>query len=152
MIELVAVISALTALGAVLLGPLVATWIAKKQIQVSVLSNNRQAWINGLRDLIAEYFSITSFVHVADWERKSGEIHDQKMERLMLINSKIRLMLNPTEADHIRLVELLGNLAEGSANARKSVDMENMREYHDAAVILAQSVLKREWERVKNVR
>lgn len=150
--EIVAVIAALTALGAVVFGPLVSMWIVRRQTQVAVLSNNRQTWINELRELIAEYLSITSFVHVADWSESPRDVHDQKMERLMLLNSKIQLMLNPTEKDHIQLVRLLGNLAEGSAAARKGVEIKKMQDNHLDAVKLAQSILKREWNRVKKVR
>ena len=60
--ETIAVISAVTALLAVLLSPLVSLWSAQRQSRVTVLSANRQAWINTLRDLIAEYISITGLM------------------------------------------------------------------------------------------
>lgn len=59
MAQTVAIISAVTALFAVLLGPLVSIWAAQRQSRVAVLSANRQAWINALRDLISEYISIS---------------------------------------------------------------------------------------------
>lgn len=152
MTEVLAIISALTALAAVLLGPLVSIWVAQKQVRVSVLSNNRQQWINTLRDIISEYFSIVAIVLVTDWDGKPRDEHDQKMERLMLLNSKIRLMLNPKEDDHIKLVELLGDLAEQAASARSEMSKDKMRASHNEAVLVAQKVLKGEWERVKSVR
>jgi hypothetical protein len=45
-VEALAILSAATALIAVVLGPLVSLWAARRQSRVTVLSANRQAWIN----------------------------------------------------------------------------------------------------------
>jgi len=153
--EIVVVITASTALGAVIFAPLVSMWIAQKQIRVSVLSNNRQAWINQLRELIAEYLSITSFVHIIDWNNMQREDHNKNMKRLIMIVSKVKLMLNPKEEDHVRLLKFLDELALGSAKAKINEDrnknLEMLQFNHNEVVNLSQIILKREWERVKNV-
>ncbi len=152
MSETVALVSAITALCAVVLGPLVSLWAAQKQSRVAVLSGNRQAWINTLRDLIAEYISIVAVVHAGDWVHKSEEEFDQKLERLTLIRTKIMLMINPNEEDHDRLVKLLVAISQtlgGRAAAREKRDMQKAGELHNKLYPLAQAILKREWERVK---
>jgi hypothetical protein len=58
-----ALISSLTALAAVVFAPIVSIYVAKRQIRASVVSVNRQAWINRLRDEL-----VFSFVKYA-WYR-----------------------------------------------------------------------------------
>lgn len=152
--ETIAVISAVTALLAVLLSPLVSLWAVQRQSRVSVLSSNRQAWINTLRDLIAEYISITGLMHAGDWSSRTEIEFDQKMERLALLRSKVRLMLNPSEDDHQRLGQILGDLLltmGGRAAAGNKRDAQKARALVEDLVPLSQSILKREWERVKRV-
>lgn len=153
MIELLALVSAITALLAVLLGPLVSIWAAERQSRVAVLSANRQAWVNSLRDLIAECMSISGLIHLADWATRPQTEFDEKMERLSFLISKTRLMLNPKEQDHQRLEQLLGELLK-SMGGRKAVDSKDS--FGGAKAVrellpLSQSILKREWERVKQI-
>jgi len=154
MVESIAIISAVTALLAVLLGPLVSLWAAQRQSRVAVLSANRQAWINALRDLISEYVSISGLMHAGDWSNRTEIEFDQKMERLVLLSAKIRLMLNPKEDDHQRLSKILGDLiltmgARAVASGKR--DSEKARILVGELVLLSQTILKREWERVKRV-
>ena len=127
-------------------------WSARKQANVSVLSNNRQAWINTLRDQIAEFISIGAQFHSGDWSARGREAFDDKFERLVFIESKIKLLLNPNEEDHTRLVSLLERARNTLGN--HGADSEGRRfpewaELYQEFVPLAQEILKREWERVK---
>ena len=144
-----ALIAAVTALAAVLLGPLVSIWAAQKQENVSVISANRQAWINSLRDSVAEYLSVANYIHVADWQKRPESEYDEKMDRLSLLMSKIRLMLNPNEEDHKNLAKQLGTFAALCANVREARDKEKWHLAHNESLALTQGILKREWERVK---
>ena len=150
MVEALAILSAATALFAVVLGPLVSLWAARRQSRVAVLSANRQAWINTLRDLLAECMAISGFIHIADWsERKQSEF-DEKMERFALVVSKIRLMLNPSEQDHQRLTEMLSELMKSMRSLKEKDPVKGAQLMRDF-VPLSQTILKREWERVKRV-
>jgi hypothetical protein len=51
-----AVISAIVALTATILTPLASFWITRQQIRATLVSANRQAWINALRDDLSELF------------------------------------------------------------------------------------------------
>ena len=51
---LISVISACTALVASIAGPLVTLTVSRRQFNASVLSANRQKWIDSLRDMLAE--------------------------------------------------------------------------------------------------
>lgn len=151
--DLLALVAAVTALCAVLLGPMVSMWAAGRQSRVAVLSANRQAWINSLRDLIAECMSTAALIQLADWSTRPQSEFEERMERLSFMISKIRLMLNPKEDDHQRLADLLGELMK-ACGGLKSTDPKNRAVGATAVqqlVPLSQSVLKREWERVKRL-
>jgi hypothetical protein len=55
---LISLISACTALVASIAAPWVTLTIARRQFSASVLSANRQKWIETLRDLLAELISL----------------------------------------------------------------------------------------------
>ena len=152
MTEAIALVSAITALCSVLLGPLVSMWSVQKQTRVSVLSGNRQAWINSLRDQISEFLAILAVMHAGDWSSRTEKEYDEELKQLTLVRSKINLMVNPKEEDHRNLLKLLDDasctVAERAKIAEES-DWEKGAKIHSEIVPLAQSILKREWARVK---
>lgn len=150
--EAIALISIITALFAVILGPLVSMWVAQKQARVSVLSTNRQAWINNLRDQVSEFISICALFHAGDWTNRADNEFDDKFERLVLVESKIILMLNPNEKDHNRLSDLLAQARMSLGSRAKDIENRRFKEWGSAykeIVPLTQSILKSEWIRVK---
>src|SRR5262249_8599449 len=105
---LLSLISACTALVASIVGPLVTFAVAKRQFNATVLSANRQRWIESLRDMLAELISLIVAVVVVKsswkgkWNKGMAAIAAdpallQKLERLVLVQWKIRLLLNPIE-------------------------------------------------------
>ena len=115
---LISVISACTALVASIVGPLVTFVVAKRQFNATVLSANRQKWIESLRDMLAELISLLATASVvksqwaAKWDRGLGPINAdralmEKLARIVLVQAKIRLLLNPNETDHQRLYDAI---------------------------------------------
>lgn len=151
MTELVALFASITALVSVLLGPLVSIWVAQKQARVSVLSGNRQAWINSLRDQIAEFISVLAVMHSANWTSRTDKDYDDEFKRILLLSFKVQLMLNPEEEDHKKLSDLLVAAQSTLSNAEGNNSTEGAKITCDI-VPLAQSILKREWVRVKTTR
>lgn len=148
-----AVVSAVTALVAVILGPLVSIFVAKNQINASVVSSNRQAWINRLRDELA---TLVAIIHHLPSAHANGSVstddaiteYGRFVEHLQVI----KLLINPKETDHqelVRLIESASSKIIGSINDKHA----NASEFEDTGqriVMQSQIVLKREWERVKN--
>ena len=161
----IAAVSALIALVAVIVGPLVSLKIAKRQFRVSldiakrqfnasVLSVNRQQWINTLRDQISELLADTFLL------RREVERSPQETDRLysnaqgvLRCAFKIKLLINPKEADHIHLVDSIDRLmilVVKSAEKVEDKDIDSQfRVIRDEIVSKSQEILKREWERVK---
>lgn len=71
-----AVVSAITALVAVIVGPLASIFVAKNQINASVVSSNRQVWINRLRDELA---TLVGIVHHLPLAHANGSVTSCKI-------------------------------------------------------------------------
>lgn len=154
----ISAISALTALVASILGPIVTLKVSRRQFSANVLSANRQKWIETLRDMVAELISLLAAALViksawqSKWDKGRGPLREdapllQKLERIVLAQSKIRLLLNPTEADHQKLYRAI-DTAIKRLQAEESLDSDTEADI-EAITTLAQTVLKREWRRVK---
>lgn len=151
--EIIAIIAAVTALFAVLLGPLVSMWAANKQASVSVRSNNRQAWINTLRDALAEFASMARVIPLAK------EFDDQytRVEKLFFLEQKMALLLNPSEEPHKNLLRVVaeartsavGILAAANEASLRDQKHQQLKALLSELTTVAQPILKKEWERVK---
>ena len=155
---LISVISACTALVASIAGPIVTLNVARRQFNATVLSANRQKWIETLRDMLAELISllVAALVIKSNWKDKwdkgRGPLIGEpalldKLQRMVLTTSKIRLLLNPTETDHQHLAQAI-DAAIKRLQSEESLESETEADIQSITA-LAQSILKREWQRVK---
>ena len=154
----ISMISACTALVASIVGPFVTLAVARRQFNATVLSANRQKWIESSRDLLAELISllVAALIIKERWkERWDGgrgallaePVLVEKLERIVLAQSKVRLLMNPVEADHQQLCRMIDDAfkrlqTEEALESDTEADIESITR-------LAQSILKREWQRVK---
>jgi hypothetical protein len=114
------------------------------QARASSISNNRQAWINALRD------EVTGFLTDADMEEVVRDemplTDDRAREQFRSARAltahifKVRLLINPTEGESTRLVEMLQEVQREGLTAQR----------REAIVSHTQGILKTEWERVKS--
>jgi len=156
--QLVSLVSACTALVASIAGPLATLRVSRRQFNATVLSAGRQKWIDALRDLLADLMSQLAGLSVikgrweGEWNRGLGPIHADpslvaKVEHLVLVRWKIRLMLNLNEPDHQELDRLIGAAVqrlrdEPPGKADTDADIESISRQ-------AKGILKQEWDRVK---
>jgi hypothetical protein len=106
-----AAMSALVALVVAATTPFVSFAIAKRQIRATVVSTNRQAWINALRDDPAEILELA----IAHFYLREGTLSGEEgfkygyeqRTRLRRLENRIRLRLNPDEAPNQELLSLL---------------------------------------------
>jgi len=152
MSEIVNIITATTALVAVIVGPIVSIYVVRRQIHASVVSTNRQARFNLLRDAIAEWLTAEQVIfiskHTGFWEKPDAQ---QAFQKMVLQEYRIRLLVDPKEPDHAKLVELLRNEFNELNESLDSppAEYDKRRIYGDDKIILlAQSILNKEWERV----
>ena len=151
-------VSASTALVASIIGPVVTLTVAKRQFSATVLSGNRQKWIEALRDDLAELLALLATGSVVKskwkdkWQEGRGALTAEpalldKFERIVLVQARIQLLINPADADHQRLSEAI----EAAAARLRSEEGSGSETVADIRSILAlsQPIIKREWQRVK---
>src|SRR5512144_1751006 len=114
----VTLVSACTALVASIAGPAVTLTVARRQISANVVSVNRQRWIETLRDLVAELIALIATGMMVRLERArdstsvnalfaTDPLMIQKVERIVMVRNKIRLLTNPGEDDHRQLLDAI---------------------------------------------
>ena len=146
-----AAISAITALVAVIVSPMISVYVAKKQFGGSVLSKFRQEWINSLRDSISEYiscvFMITLFIKTS-MTIKDAEFK-QKVDRLIYLDQKINLMINTGEEKHNKLAGLMNELTGVISEVDHKKTTGVLQDKSKEIIELSKEILKTEWNRVK---
>ena len=149
--NIIPVLSLIVAALAVFVGPIISWLVTKRQISSSlevankqIIAPMRQAWINNLRDLVAELTSNALHYHVAGFEERT----DEEYRRLTLLEYKVALMLNPLEDDHKRLEQLIRQMV--SALEREREGEANFVEVHPTVKDLSRQIFKREWNRVRD--
>jgi len=152
--ELTSIISSLTALVAVIIGPIVQLYVAKRQIRSTTISANRQAWINSLRDNVSAVWACGSDVRtlrsaVTSDPVATTKIQEEIRQAKILIN-RIRLSINPEETDHQELVRLLEHLwAVADSVVPKDPKHEEWQKVQRDLMAVSRRILKDEWKRVK---
>src|SRR5580698_7251989 len=152
--EVISFVSACTALIATIVGPYVAVKTARSQIKASLISSNRARWIESMRDLVASAISHWAGV---TYLRASLSNYDavtiaanpailNRIEAGLQTNSKIRLMLNPNEAEGKQLMKALDDIVTllRSAEDQATVELQ-MRAHSENIVRITQAILKVEW-------
>ena len=148
----IASVSAITALVAVIVGPLITIYVAKKQIRSSVVSVNRQAWINRLRDEIANF--VRDVKHMPSAHSAEAISTAEAISRhgeIVLREEVVKLLLNPEEEEHkelLRLMAIARKKAQNAINTNRGLATV-LDEASDPIVAQTQKILKAEWERVK---
>jgi hypothetical protein len=144
------ILSLIVAILAVFVGPLISWQITKRQIASSLKAANkqivapmRQAWINGLRDLIAEISSSALHYYQTGYEDRK----DEEYKRITELEGKISLMLNFKEDDHKKLHDLIRQMLTSLKKGKEGEEIFTAA--HPKVPALSRSILKREWDRVK---
>lgn len=114
------------------------------QARASSVSNNRQGWINALRDEVTGFLTDADMTTIVRDQMPISDDRASEQFRIMRALTahifKVRLLLNPTEGENTRLIEMLEEtLREGLTEERR-----------EEIVAHTQSILKTEWERVKS--
>lgn len=158
------IITATVALVAVIVGPLLQWRIARRQAADNV-SSKRQNWIDELRKDSAEFLQLIARIEELRRPSPNLSIEDQKLvfdematanARANELGVRIKLRLNPNEVEHIKLVDLFAELAAackdpppGETEDQRKAAMQVFFRVRDKIISHLQTILKHEWERVK---
>lgn len=121
--------------------------ISEIKVKTEILSGNRQQWINTLRTEISEY--LASLLSLQAEFVGGGAGSTDSIGNLYKTNrlhrARIHLLINPKEADHKKLVELV------DAAPSYLRDSDKLAVSEKQIIEISQQILKREWERVKSI-
>ena len=140
----------ISALG---IGAVVAALIAGFIARGVAIAQLRQAWINALREDLANFVSAVDFVsamsEVTPERQAELGFTPADIARRMLESSqaeyRVVLRLNVAEADHVRLQSLVSQVPIHVNGGRVQTAA-----HLDQIVYLSQAILKREWEVTKS--
>ena len=144
--EITPFLSVLVALIAVFLGPFLSAWVARRQIVAPI----RQKWIDELRKLITEFLSTAQMLAVVNESNgilNEDDIDKETYKKMLSIERKLTLMLNPNETLHNELMKHIRELLDKTEHG-----ISNLLEFGPLVRKItetAQSILKEEWVRVK---
>jgi hypothetical protein len=151
-------ITALTALVASILGPLVTLSVARRQFRANVLSTNRQKWIDTLRDRLADLLSVMNAAQVikrasaGDWRGGAGPVRDnpafaEKLEKTFMAIAQVELLTKALDPEHQALNDAIrGALGYLQDDALPGSDLSDRLV---EITRLGRSIIRAEWARVK---
>lgn len=152
----IAILSLLVSMLAVIVGPLMSLWVARRQTMTvlsvthkQVIGPMRQRWIESLRDRVAELISLGAWFYRINMEvdpPASPTERQGQTQKLVFLIAQIELMLNPGEGEHQELVSGLEQLRATAVEPRRSQEFPQAVR---SAKECCQRILKAEWERVK---
>jgi hypothetical protein len=154
----VGILSAATALVASVTGPVVSLHVARTQIRATVLSANRQRWIDAFRETVAEFCSeVAVAVQMREKLVQDGRFRlatepevMRQFERLIFTTTRIRLMVNPAEKDHQDLLAVIDGLLTTLRNAPTADDVQPRAEATGRQITaMSHAILRHEWLRVQ---
>jgi hypothetical protein len=152
----IALVSATTALVSAILGPLISFVVSGRQIRATVISNNRERWLEALRDSVAEYVGllltaamVKQGIELDTAKALSGDSDLRRIaERIVVVKNKILLLSNPAEQQAARLCELVEKTYLALASETPQ-SIATIRAEAEAITQAGRDVLRREWARVK---
>ena len=118
-------------------------------------SEFRQAWIDSLRDDLAQLLSSTHVVadaYTAGIVNQDGADWAAMREDMLAANSaevKIRLRLNPKEKQSQEIIKLMQELHESYVDDHFRPNYDAIRRIENQLIAEAHILLKKEWQRVK---
>lgn len=146
--------------------------IAKNNNKVQVLSSNRQAWINALRDCASDYLSQVlivknvkiffrtakkvdvSLLGIMNNHNSVAEMYILETGKLEALDCKLRLLMNPNEEEAKSIFLLMDVIAKNTGTVGAGMVRPNLNELgkcKEEITDLLQKYLKKEWERVKKI-
>ena len=114
-------------------------------INKTVLSENRQNWINLVREIVSQYLSVHTMLDAASLDKDK---YQELTRELYYLQVKLVLLLNPNEKDSKKLAEQTFKIAK-LKDKRPEI---NVSEVKAEILVLTQKILKKEWERVKAIK
>ncbi len=145
--DAVPILALFVSLAAVIVGPIVTFKVAKRQI----VSPIRQKWIDELRELMSEFLvECEKLVILGEGGGilNKENVNEQLFKRMLYLEQKLTLMLNPEEQDHKDLRMIVSRITDEVNHGVINFPEFGGKAYE--ATTISQKILKQEWQRVKS--
>lgn len=149
--QVIQIITTTTALIAVVVSPVISIVVARKQIWASVVSSNRQKWIDNLRDTLAEFLSKEAMarqITARELKEESSAVTLARIEDVVRLAYKIEL-LAADEPAHKQLSELVFDLVNSINQLKPENKIVDTQTCMERIVTIAKGIFKEEWDKVK---
>lgn len=131
---------------------------SRRRFRADVLSANRQRWIDGFRDRLAELLSVMNAAQVIKrasagrWRGGAGPVRGnpvlaEKLEKTFLAIAQIQLLTRAADPDHRALNRAIA-VAVGHIQADDLHEAE-LSACWDEIIELGRRIIRQEWGRVK---
>ena len=144
-------LAAVTALVAVVVGPAVSIYVARRQIRASVVSTNRQKWMQNLREQLSETITGLTFLgaHRGTLDLLDEREFVERFQKLVHAAVNVGLLLNPNDPVHTAPGDKIKLGVDSLLSTDRVQIPAKTKEMGDAIFKEAQAILKHEWQRVK---
>lgn len=141
----------------------------REQGKAEAVAKNRQEWINSLRSAISTFVASCFEIYLIDISKTAAEVKSKSAEvgdntviqsisdltvrrtiakcEAVRWMSQIELYINPNEEESIAMVALAKQLLK-HADTLEGQDIYNLSQH---LIVKSQAILKKEWERVKEM-
>lgn len=146
MAAIAALLSSLTALVAVFIGPIITARIQHRQM----VAGMREKWIYDLRQILSDIIGTAETASsVLLQSREICEPLQEKYDSLVRLEGKAKMMLNPKKQSHKQLQSQLEEMVAlvNDPSVKSAKKMPQMRTLSQAIIPTCQSVFKEAWDK-----
>lgn len=120
------------------------TEVAKLQIHSNVISQNRQKWVDALREDLSAFVTELEVIKEKIRNSTSTPTNLQELSKgLFLVYNRLRFRLNPDKQDHVDIIKCMENILS-------DVTASDVRAKSENLVLLGQRLIRKEWVRIKS--
>lgn len=146
MTAVAALLSSLTALVAVFIGPIITARVQQRQM----VAGMREKWIYDLQQTLSELIGTAeSASSVLVQAREVSEPLQEKYDSLVRLEGRAKMMLDPKDQNHrdlqVKLEEMIALVNNPSIQSTKK--MQQMRGMSQAIIPTCQSVFSKAWDK-----
>lgn len=125
---------------------------ALMEFRAKVSVENRQVWLNDLRDNVGEFIAKSGTVAVSvQFNEDQIETVRKDIELMHSYRAKIELLLNHKKEDQKALVDKVRQVAHMAVDVHDLTIMQAFNTERDELVDIARNVLKKHWDLIKNL-
>lgn len=126
--------------------------IALSQFKANLATNNRQDWIDSIRENLSDFVSTCVIVpaHFSNKNQKfTVENQGEIFKKLTYLQTKIKLLLNSKYKRHNAIIERMNKLMDQCVDVKSEADHDKLLENIDDLISASQDFFEHEWDKIR---